>query len=344
VELSNVAAFTELPDGRVLSGSEGGALLVWDAGLVAAVVTRPGGAPCHEGAVDALLRHEATGLIVSGGGAVLRLWDAAALSAEPGSGGVPPAATSSTASIGLEVTPSAELDLPPGTRVRALCSLNRRTWLVTDAGGGGVLVVTVPLNPLDTGGYSVTRVLPCAAGGLTGFAALPGCHVAVTAGGDGTVRAIDYLSGAQLQARGFGVGITAFALLPPEGARCCVALGFADGSLRRVQRCSDGWLLLGASRPHGAAVAVIAVATAAGRAASVAVDGTAFFFDTADPGQWRPIGFGRLPCSAGVPTCAAWAPGGGQLLVGFNSGLIVEMAAPDSGADNSRQSCARFLH
>ncbi|GBF92887.1 hypothetical protein Rsub_05723 [Raphidocelis subcapitata] len=234
VELSDVAAFTELPDGRVLSGSESGALIVWDGGLVSAVVTRPGGMPCHAGAVDALLRHEATGLIVSGGGdAALRLWDAAALGAEPGSGGGPSsaAAASSTASIGLEVAPSAEVALPPGTRVRGLSSLNRRTWLVTDAGGGGVLVVAVPPNPLDAGGYAVSHILPCAAGGLAGLAALPGCHVAVTAGGDGTVRAVDYVSGAQLQARAFGAASTCLVLLPPEGARCCAALGFADGSV-----------------------------------------------------------------------------------------------------------------
>ena len=34
VELSDVAAFVELPDGKVLSGAETGELLMWDGGLI----------------------------------------------------------------------------------------------------------------------------------------------------------------------------------------------------------------------------------------------------------------------------------------------------------------------
>jgi hypothetical protein len=34
VELSDVAAFVEMPDGKVLSGAETGELLMWDGGLI----------------------------------------------------------------------------------------------------------------------------------------------------------------------------------------------------------------------------------------------------------------------------------------------------------------------
>lgn len=40
VELSDVAAFVELPDGKVLSGSEAGDLLLWEGGLIKAVICR----------------------------------------------------------------------------------------------------------------------------------------------------------------------------------------------------------------------------------------------------------------------------------------------------------------
>lgn len=40
VELSDVAAFVELPDGKVVSGSEAGDLLLWEGGLIKAVITR----------------------------------------------------------------------------------------------------------------------------------------------------------------------------------------------------------------------------------------------------------------------------------------------------------------
>jgi hypothetical protein len=40
VELSDVAAWVELPDGKVLSGSEAGDLLLWEGGLIKAVISR----------------------------------------------------------------------------------------------------------------------------------------------------------------------------------------------------------------------------------------------------------------------------------------------------------------
>jgi hypothetical protein len=40
VELSDVAVFVELPDGKVLSGSEAGNLLLWEGGFIKAVISR----------------------------------------------------------------------------------------------------------------------------------------------------------------------------------------------------------------------------------------------------------------------------------------------------------------
>lgn len=40
VELSDMAVFVELPDGKVLSGSEAGDLLLWEGGLIKAVINR----------------------------------------------------------------------------------------------------------------------------------------------------------------------------------------------------------------------------------------------------------------------------------------------------------------
>lgn len=43
LELSDVASFIELPDGKVLSGCESGAMLLWDGGLIKTVILQPGG-------------------------------------------------------------------------------------------------------------------------------------------------------------------------------------------------------------------------------------------------------------------------------------------------------------
>ena len=55
VELSDVAAFLKFPDGKVLSGTESGALLVWEGNLVKCRVCRPGGHLAHVGEVTSIL-------------------------------------------------------------------------------------------------------------------------------------------------------------------------------------------------------------------------------------------------------------------------------------------------
>ena len=48
VEMSDISAFEVFPDEKVLSGSESGHLLLWDAHFIKAVLHTPGMKPCHE--------------------------------------------------------------------------------------------------------------------------------------------------------------------------------------------------------------------------------------------------------------------------------------------------------
>lgn len=55
-----------------------------------------------------------------------------------------------------------------------------------------------------------------------------------------------------LQQRCFSSPISSTALLPQavDPAQRCMLLGYADGCVRLVGRCSDGWEVLAAARPH----------------------------------------------------------------------------------------------
>lgn len=44
--------FVELPDGKVLSGSEWGNMLLWDGGLIKVELTRKGKKTCHQGNIE----------------------------------------------------------------------------------------------------------------------------------------------------------------------------------------------------------------------------------------------------------------------------------------------------
>lgn len=76
VELSDVVGFVEMPDGKVLSGTETGELLMWDAGLIKVMLLNKNHKPCHAGAVEVLIHDKPAGVIITAGAdGYVRLWD-----------------------------------------------------------------------------------------------------------------------------------------------------------------------------------------------------------------------------------------------------------------------------
>ena len=77
VELSDVCAYLEFSDGKVLSGTESGQLLLWAGNLIKAVFMREGHKTCHDGNVEVLALHQGGWLVVSAGqDGYIRTWDA----------------------------------------------------------------------------------------------------------------------------------------------------------------------------------------------------------------------------------------------------------------------------
>lgn len=52
------AGFVELPDGKVLSGSEWGNMLLWDGGLIKVEICRKGNKLCHNGMIEQFFMDE----------------------------------------------------------------------------------------------------------------------------------------------------------------------------------------------------------------------------------------------------------------------------------------------
>ncbi|MCO5588576.1 hypothetical protein L7F22_042533 [Adiantum nelumboides] len=75
VPLSDICAFVELPDGKVLSGTETGMVLVWDGGLIKCQLRRPGGMPCHNGMIEFLqLDEKENEMLTAGADGCVRFW------------------------------------------------------------------------------------------------------------------------------------------------------------------------------------------------------------------------------------------------------------------------------
>ncbi|KAI3379748.1 hypothetical protein SNEBB_009742 [Seison nebaliae] len=73
-ELSDIEAFFQLPDGKVVSGCEWGNLLVWDTGIIKLEACGPNGKPCHAATISQIMAEEGD-LYTVGQDGYIRAWD-----------------------------------------------------------------------------------------------------------------------------------------------------------------------------------------------------------------------------------------------------------------------------
>lgn len=57
-EISDIRGYVELPDGKVLSGTEWGNMLLWDGGLIKVQISRKNKKPCHAGVIEQFVMDE----------------------------------------------------------------------------------------------------------------------------------------------------------------------------------------------------------------------------------------------------------------------------------------------
>jgi hypothetical protein len=70
--MSDIAGFVEFPDGKVLSTTEWGGLLLWEGGLVKCEFSRKARKPCHAGPIECVYIDEGE-VITAGADGVVRV-------------------------------------------------------------------------------------------------------------------------------------------------------------------------------------------------------------------------------------------------------------------------------
>eukprot|EP00201_Polytomella_parva_P017068 CAMPEP_0175055168 /NCGR_PEP_ID=MMETSP0052_2-20121109/9925_1 /TAXON_ID=51329 ORGANISM="Polytomella parva, Strain SAG 63-3" /NCGR_SAMPLE_ID=MMETSP0052_2 /ASSEMBLY_ACC=CAM_ASM_000194 /LENGTH=855 /DNA_ID=CAMNT_0016319973 /DNA_START=59 /DNA_END=2623 /DNA_ORIENTATION=- len=317
VELSDVCGFLEFPDGKVLSGSETGELLLWDGGLIKAVLTRKGGHPCHDGAIEAVLHDRLGSCIVTGGAdGFIRLWDFNQLNeAEAGED-----------SHFAVVRPLEEVFLGAGVKVKSLL-MERHRWTVLDERGKLIVVHMPPANapPVAVGSLGsrvdIKTALDFHSGSVIAARAAPDSHCLITAGRDGTVRLTDYLTRRPMCKAQFNSPITAFT---SDAIRATLLVcGHKDGVLRLLVRSkrNEALVLTAVAKPHKGAITAVALSKDLRWLATCGEDKTAFFFKVEEKPAVRNVdgsvdatfgGFDLVPIAfTGLDhaaTVAAWVP------------------------------------
>ena len=74
IELSDISAFAQLPDGKVLSSTETGNLLMWDGGMIKCEISMKNKKPCHQGRIEVVMLND-LGFITAGEDGYVRVWD-----------------------------------------------------------------------------------------------------------------------------------------------------------------------------------------------------------------------------------------------------------------------------
>ena len=159
---------------------------------------------------------------------------------------------------------------------------------------------------------------------------------AVTVGQDGTVRVFAYGEKREVYAARFNAPATSLALAPArvdEESRVHV-VGFDDGVVRVLLRCADRWKLLDCVKPHDERVTCALYAPKGAFLATGSHDGRVFFFSVtgARGAGLEPVGFATAP---GPVSAMDWNDVGDKILVGCESGDIFEMTVPAVGSVDS---------
>lgn len=337
IELSDISAYLELNDGKVLSGSESGNLLLWDGGLVK-VELQCEGKPCHEGMVEMLWQHGER-VVSAGVDGYLRFWETNQIDLAEPSDDEPVCRIKPVLEFKIEGKEANATDSEgpsPGVKVKTMHldpEGKYKEWLVQDDAGA--------LWRINYGLLESTQVCSFHAGPVMGCQTSPRGLFVASAGSDGTVRLHSLEEKSTMYTQAFAQPATCICWAPKEvdPDQTSVAVGFGDGVVRVLQQTADSWKLSLVFKPHTQPVVSLAFSPQGHRLASASMDGTVFWQNVVPAKEgsehphsdFEPIGF--VKCSGPV-ICIAWSPDGKRLLAcvegtGGRDGELLEFTCPD---------------
>ncbi|GAB5369824.1 hypothetical protein AAMO2058_001439500 [Amorphochlora amoebiformis] len=300
VDVSDISAFVELKDGRLISGSEEGYLFMWDENFIQFRIAMEGNVPCHDGMIEYIALEGRT-IISAGVDGWIRSWNLADFEF----------AEVSEEDPMVRIKPTREHQLP-GVSIKAM-KRGKTYWLIQDQ-NGAIHKLTIP-------GYRTTTVARFHAGSITGAITAPKSHNLITCGLDATVICWDLLERKELFRRTFNQPATTM-VSAGDGSQCLL-MGFKDGMVRILNRQTTGFRLTKVFKPHSSEISKLAISPDGLTLATVAVNGEVFFVDIAS--GYSPIGFVTL--SEGRPSNLCWSLDSQRLLISLAS-RIIEFVCP----------------
>nr|XP_019590423.1 PREDICTED: cilia- and flagella-associated protein 44 isoform X2 [Rhinolophus sinicus] len=295
---TDIEGYMELPDGKVLSGSEWGNMLLWEAGFIKVELCRSISKCCHQGPINQIMLDEGE-VITIGSDGYVRIWDFETIDT---------ADTIDESGL-LEIEPINELQVDKNVKLFSMIKMNEtgnNVWLAQDASGA--------IWKLDLSFSNITQDPECLfsfhSGAIEALAVSPLTYLMVTTSLDCSIRIYDFGSRTPLAHVKFKQGGTALAWVPRlvsyTGAQ--IIVGFEDGVVRILELYDPKGLTIFAGRkkfldadlrlqyvikPHTAHVTALAYDRDGEILATGSKDNTVFFFDVEN--NYKPIGYITTP-------------------------------------------------
>ncbi|XP_048773099.2 cilia- and flagella-associated protein 44-like isoform X2 [Ostrea edulis] len=331
-EISDIEGYVELPDGKVLSGTETGNMLLWEGGLIKVEIGRKGKKTCHHGSIQQILLDEGE-LMTIGTDGYIRVWDFESVDT----------ADVADESGLFEMEPMNELRVGHDVHLKSILKSTDAenevsVWYAQDANGG---IWKLDLTFSHTS-QAPDKLFTYHAGAITGCDVSPLTHIVATTGVDHTVRVFDFLQKKQLCEKRFADAGTALIWAPQivDAKAKTIIAGFSDGVVRvmTISKASEDQALKKHKqdidldleqvfKPHNKAVTSLAVNDKGDILASGGADNTIFFMTIGT--NYEPIGFIEIPAAVRQ---IQWSPSAfkkSTLLAFCEDGLVLEIDSPD---------------
>ncbi|XP_033981538.1 cilia- and flagella-associated protein 44 isoform X1 [Trematomus bernacchii] len=330
---TDIKGYVDLPDGKVVSGSDWGNLLLWEGNAIKVEICRKGGGKCHAGMVQPFALEDGQ-LMTIGYDGVVRGWDFESIDTADSTGD----------SGRFELEPMNELLVGHNVCLSSVVKSSQPSdsfiCFAQDTGGA--------IWKLDLSFTYTTPDPECLfsfhAGAIQGLDVSRISHLMATTTLDRTVKVFDFLAKRELTSSRFNQGGTALSWAPTlvNQIGSLLVTGFEDGVVRllelydpqrlnvvtgRIPKGDAKLRLKQAFKPHRAPVTAVAYERNGEILATGSSDSTVFFFTVGE--KYKPIGFVHVP---GPVQALEWTPhshGENRLLILCQSGHVVEVHPPD---------------
>lgn len=327
IDMSDINGYVEFPDGKVLSGSEHGNLILWEGNLVKVLIQQDENVSCHNGAIDfvTFIDNE---IITAGRDGFIKYWSYEEIDL----------LEASDTNISVYIKPIQECQLLRNeTTPLEIVTLVKRqednVWIAQD-GLGSLWKLEISSREGGARTHQISKLLDYNSGFINDIISAPTQHVSASGSSDGSIRLVDHHKGKSLYNRKFNSDVVKMIWNPEvvDPSRTSITAGFKDGVIRYLSQGETKWQLLYAFKPHKTEIVSFAYSED-GKVFVTASKDELFFFRV--PG-FEPVGFTSCKTKLGT-TINNLIIHDDFIVLSLQDGQIVKLPIPElDKIDNSK--------